>query len=337
MKLLILTQKVDKKDPILGFFHKWLEEFSQNVKKVTVIALSVGTYDLPINVSVLSLGKERGFSRFKILTTFYKYIYQYRKDYDHIFVHMNPEYVVLAGLFWRLSGKKIVLWYTHRQTNLKLWLAEKLAHTIFTVSKESFNLSSKKVKVMGHGIDTNIFSYAPLNLETPRVVTFVGRITSIKCIETFIEAMNRLEQKFPHQYTGRVVGDAIDAKDKRYKDSLPTGVNFLPSVPQSSLPEIYRESFATVNMSPTGGMDKVVLESLAMGRPAFASNRAFADVFGEYRGNLLFPQGNSEALARAIEDFTNRNDKKEVCRELAQKMHDEYGVTNLVKRICQSL
>jgi len=39
MKILILTQKIDKNDDILGFFHGWVAEFAQHCEKVTVIAL----------------------------------------------------------------------------------------------------------------------------------------------------------------------------------------------------------------------------------------------------------------------------------------------------------
>lgn len=31
VKLLIITQKIDINDPILGFFHKWIEEFAKMV------------------------------------------------------------------------------------------------------------------------------------------------------------------------------------------------------------------------------------------------------------------------------------------------------------------
>src|SRR3989338_3997811 len=96
MKLLIITQKVDKNDPILGFFHRWLEEFAKNVEKLTVICLGKGEYDLPENVRVLSLGKESGHSKIKYLRRFYKYIWMERKNYDAVFVHMNPEYVILG-------------------------------------------------------------------------------------------------------------------------------------------------------------------------------------------------------------------------------------------------
>src|SRR3989344_6741688 len=57
MRLLIVTQKVDKNDPVLGFFHRWIEKFAKNFERVTVICLGKGEYNLPANVKVLSLGK----------------------------------------------------------------------------------------------------------------------------------------------------------------------------------------------------------------------------------------------------------------------------------------
>ena len=113
MNLLILTQKVDKNDAILGFFHSWILEFAKNYEKVTVICLYEGEHNLPNNVKVLSLGKEKGVSKITYLYNFYKFIFQERKNYDKVFVHMNQIYIILGGLFWKLSGKEIGLWYAH--------------------------------------------------------------------------------------------------------------------------------------------------------------------------------------------------------------------------------
>ena len=65
MKLLILTQKVDKEDPVSGFFHGWILELSKRFEKVSVICLEKGNFNLPKNVEVFSLGKESGRSRIK--------------------------------------------------------------------------------------------------------------------------------------------------------------------------------------------------------------------------------------------------------------------------------
>ncbi len=131
MRLLITTQKLDKYDPILGFFHSWVAEFAKHCESVQVICLFKGEYDLPDNVHVFSLGKEERQSRIQYLIHFYWYIIHERKKYDTVFVHMNQIYVVLAGFLWKLFGKKISLWYTHRAVDWTLRVATLFADKIF--------------------------------------------------------------------------------------------------------------------------------------------------------------------------------------------------------------
>src|SRR3989338_1305456 len=117
-KLLFITQKVDKDDDVLGVYHHWLEKLSKKVGEIKVICLYRGKVDLPLNVSVYSLDKESGQSRLKYIFRFYKHIFGLRKNYDVVLVHMNPVYVVLGGLLWKLWGKKIMFWYNHPMGNL---------------------------------------------------------------------------------------------------------------------------------------------------------------------------------------------------------------------------
>lgn len=49
MKLLIVTQALDQAHPILGFFHRWIEEFAKHFEHIHVIALQYGKSDLPYN------------------------------------------------------------------------------------------------------------------------------------------------------------------------------------------------------------------------------------------------------------------------------------------------
>src|SRR3989338_9595639 len=102
MQLLILTQKVDINDDILGFMHAWILKFAQACELVTVVCLEQGEHHLPANVKVLSLGKETGKSRLKYLFNFYRYIWRERKNYSAVFVHMNEIYVILGWLCWKL-------------------------------------------------------------------------------------------------------------------------------------------------------------------------------------------------------------------------------------------
>ncbi|MDD5074974.1 MAG: hypothetical protein PHO54_03790 [Candidatus Peribacteraceae bacterium] len=109
MKLLIVTQKADRTDPILGFFHRWLEEFSPRVETLTVIAQSAGDFALPSNTRVLSLGKEKGRSRVAQILTFWKLIWSGRDSYDRVLVHMTPVWVVLGAPVWAVLRKRVFL------------------------------------------------------------------------------------------------------------------------------------------------------------------------------------------------------------------------------------
>src|SRR6185295_8452864 len=98
MKLLIVTQVVDSEDPILGFFHRWLEEFATQAEHIEVICLKEGKHALPRNVRVHTLGKPA--NRILYIARFGWYIWTLRSQYDRVLVHMNPEYVILGGLDW---------------------------------------------------------------------------------------------------------------------------------------------------------------------------------------------------------------------------------------------
>jgi glycosyltransferase involved in cell wall biosynthesis len=346
MNLLILTQKVDKRDSVLGFFHGWVEEFAKRCEKVTVICLEKGVHDLPNNVRVLGLGKEKKQSRIAYLLHFYAYIWKYRKEYDAVFVHMNPEYVVLGGLFWKLLGKKIGLWYVHRQVNLKLRIAAVLADDIFSVAKTSFRLRTKKVHFLGHGIDTDMFACKKEGKEKDVVsIISVGRITEIKNLDVLITAAALVKKQSDRAFRITLVGEPVTEKDNAYLASLKKHVAdleledsivFVGAIPHQELPARYCASDIAVNLAPTGGKDKAVLEALSCGIPTLVSNRAFAKDLGEYAEDLIFaerdPQDLAEKLARLIEKPT-----KEMKSTLRQRIVEYHNKRNQIEKIVHTL
>lgn len=349
MKLLIITQKVDKNDPVLGFFHRWLEEFAKHCDKLTVICLEMGQYDLPKNVKVLSLGKEDGVSRFKYIKRFYKYIHNEQDNYDSVFVHMNPEYVVLGGIAWKTWKKKIALWYTHRNVDLKLRIAEKFADVIFTASKESFNLPTEKLRVMGHGIPVEDFknpeeSRDAISVEKLRIIS-VGRITPIKNLDTLIEAVKILKDK-KIDLEVKLIGSPVQKGDKEYLQKLKEMVStfglekvisFEGSVPNSEIKKEYWQSDISINLCPTGGVDKAVLESMAAGLIVLASNRTFKDYFGKYGERLLFKERDAEDLADKIVALKEGNDLEDISNFLLGKVGEKAGLETLINNILNEL
>lgn len=261
MKLLIITQIVDVNDSYLGFFTRWIEEFAKHCERIEVICLKEGSHSFPANVRVHSLGKEKGVSRVKYVINFYRYIWKLRNDYDTVFVHMNPVYVVLGGIFWRFMHKRVALWYTHKSVDLKLRVATEIAQRIFTASKESFRLPSSKLNIMGHGIDTDFFSPEP-HVSRGDWYLDVGRLMPSKDHRTaIVEAKNEGKKL-------RIAGEGEELKDlELYARSLDAQVEFLGGLSKTALRDEYRKAQLLIHTSKTGSLDKVVLEALACGLP----------------------------------------------------------------------
>lgn len=342
MKLLIITQKVDKDDDTLGFFHNWIIEFAKQYEKVSVICLYKGKYDLPNNVAVYSLGKELGFSKFTYIQNFYSYIFSLRHEYDSVFVHMNQIYVILGGIFWKLWNKKIGLWYVHRQKSFSLRIAEKLVDFIFTAAKESFTVATKKLHIVGHGIETSSYvapSYV-MHGGVKRLLQ-VGRITSIKRCDLAIDALSILNSQNSNKYTLRFVGKPITDQDNHYFESLKQKVSeldlektvtFVGALPPSLTIEEFSKADATINLAPTGGIDKVVLESMASGRVVFSTNQAFAEYFRPYEEVLLLSD-DSESIAKSVLSLFARSDIHEISVHLQNTVQNMSSLPKLISRI----
>lgn len=344
MKLLICTQKVDKNDSVLAFFHRWLEEFAKHCEKLTVICLERGEYNLPSNVQVLSLGKEAGVNKLKYLWRFYKYIWRERKNYDVVFVHMNPEYIMLGGLVWKFMRKRISLWYVHRQVNLKLRIAVFFANKIFSVSQESFRLKSKKVNFVGHGIDTKFFKCEnrQKNSDVFKIIS-VGRITRIKNLDILIKAIGLLRDKVERKFVVELVGEPVTGEDKKYLQELENSVKieqldgivrFIGSVSHHEIANLYCQSDLLINLCPTGGIDKVVLEAMSCGLLVLLSNKSFLPYLDSFGGKLLFEYQNCEDLSNKIQNLlvVDKNSTGSVLREQVITHHElKLLVTKLVK------
>lgn len=328
MKLLIITQKVNKNDPILGFFHAWIKEFSKNVENLTVICLEKGEYDLPENVKVLSLGKEKGTGKIGKLFRFYKYIWNERKNYDKVFVHMNQIYVIFGGFIWRMFKKEIGIWYAHGQVSLTLKIAENLAHIIFTSTPQGFRLKSKKLNIVGQGIDTDLFkpissqqsavSRQQLAVSSQKKILTVGRISKAKRIDAILDAIKLLPN-----VSLEIVGDSVTEDDKVYKKYLEgqiidlgieDRVKWLGSFSNTETVPFYQNSDVFVNVSETGSLDKTILEAIACGVPVVSSNDSAVMLEGVYRTSTE-ARVLAHEIALALESGALKEGREMVVRE----------------------
>lgn len=356
-KLLVITQKVDKKDPVLGFFHGWLTAFAARFEQLTVVCLGAGEFDLPENVKVLSLGKEEvklGIRNYGLWNKLYyvwrfcKYIWRERNNYDVVFVHMNPEYVILGvplWLVWRWR-KKIILWYNHEVAGFWLRLAMLLANRVLYTSPYAVSARSKKSISMPVGIDTDVFKDVSRRVRTgTERILYLGRIAPIKGVDIIVEAVKILLQK-KMQVSLTVVGDVDDqtAKDRAYRDKImsyrtvgPLSGAFavLPAEPSRKLVmQFYNANDFFINASPPGLFDKTVFEAMACGTIPLVSSKAFQ---GLLPPQCFFKQGDADDLAKILIKMISMslNERQTLRRTLRQSVVDRHSLSMLTEKLQQ--
>ncbi len=341
-KLLIITQKVDEEDDILGFFIEWIRRLSQRADHIYVICLFKGKYNLPANVEVVSLGKEEAESDPKYLFRFYRYIWQLRDDYDSVFVHMNPMYVVLGGIFWRAFKKKIVLWYAHGNVSSILRVADKLTNVSVASTPEGYRIKSSKLRVIGQGIDTEKFKNQ--NSKTKNTgdkfkIVSVGRISPSKDYETLVKAVQKLRNEGVTNFEVEIAGHPMTKKSIIYLETLKKAIDnnnladsfkLIGPIANKDLPPFLNSADLFVNMSHTGSLDKAILEAMSCGLPVLTCNEALENVLGRHKDVLMYSKKDSRALAEKINSMINmpseeRAKLSSALREIVVRNHNLDG------------
>jgi glycosyltransferase involved in cell wall biosynthesis len=339
MKLLILTQKVDVKDPVLGFFHRWVVEFAKYFESIIVICLSEGEHSLPKNVRVLSLGKENGESFFKYIRNFFRFIVCERENYDAIFVHMNQEYVLLGSVFWKIFGKKVTMWRNHHAGNFLTRTAVVMCDRVFCTSKFSYTAEFKKTVLMPVGIDTDIFNNQSRIPRIQKSILFLGRISPTKRPDLFIDAIKDLCDQGVY-VTATIVGDPLP-KDIAYYESLKSKVHdynldsrivFKKGVPNTETVAIYNAHEIFVNLSSSGMYDKTIFEAMACGTLSIASNENLCGIIDKI---LLFREGDRADLVEKLAGLLNLPTNSRVLLLNAQRklVEDEHSLGSLGTKI----
>ena len=335
MKLLIITQKVDMNDDNLGSFHGWLKKLAEKAD-IFVIGNYVGKYDLPENIKVFSLGKEKRVGRLVKIFKYQWFLLKLLPRVDGVFFHMCPEYVLGAHLLPKIFRKKTLLWYTHKSFNWKLKLAEKLTDKIFTASKESFRLPSKKVEVTGHGIDLDKFKPAETKKYGSKFkIISVGRISPVKNYEIMINAAEILKSR-NFNFEIKIAGAPILENDKKYLEKLKNLikekklddiVEFVGPIPNKYIAEFYQSGDLFINLSDTGSLDKAVLEAMACGLQILTSNESFRDILPEEN----FTKNEPKIITEKIENLTKSPNL--IKDKFINYVSANHGLNNLAKRI----
>lgn len=341
MRILMIVQLVDEGDWLRGFIVPWIRALAARVEHLDVLALEQREADLPQNVAVYSMGKEHRHSRLQELFAFHRTLSQLAPKVDVIFSHMTPRYTWLAAPYARLYGKPQVLWFVHRQVTWELRLAHWAATRITTASPESFSIPSPKVHVLGHGIDLTHFNPAD-NPAQDNLILSVGRLSPIKNHDVLIRAAAHLrDQGCDFQMV--IAGGATEENPEYplYLTSLikeldlDSQVRLLGAVPYREVASLYHQAALTVNLCPTGGMDKAVLESMASGIPTLVHNRTFLPLLEDDTAALWCESLNPESVAAQLVHLLSQppGSRAALGKRLSERVRAEYSLGSLADRL----
>jgi glycosyltransferase involved in cell wall biosynthesis len=346
MRVLMLTRRMDKDDWLAGFAHGWVKRIAEHprVDHLDVICLERGSIDLPENVHVTSMGKELSASRLAELWNFQKAISKIIRHTDVIFGHMIPRYTLVAAPWALLYGVPVVQWYTHRQVTLELRIVHALAQRILTASPESFTLPSNKVTVLGHGIDLSHFREAE-NPPEGRLIASIGRLSPIKHYEALIAAAAELTGRPGYEDVRvAIAGGTTPQNGEAYAQELRTlaqdagvadRIEFLGPIPHEQISSLYQRAAVTVNLCPTGGVDKAVLESMASSVPVIVRNETFLVLLGDDAESLWVADLNPVAIADKLAAVLDAapDQRQAIGKRLAARVRAEYDLDQLIDRL----
>ncbi len=281
--------------------------------------------------------------------------------YDIVHTHGHR-----AGLLGRVAaikaGVKRVVWTCHVAENKSernpllawgyrralSWLDSRTDVTI-AVSEylrdwlASQGTDPRRCLVVPNGVDTGVFRPGDpdtalladlgLDLEAP-IVGCVARLTEQKGVDTLIDAAALLAARVPRLQVLIVGGGPLEKELKARAAASEAGVVFAGE--RDDVPALLRLfDVAVVPSRWEGAFCFTVLEAMATGLPVVCSDiRLFTDVVRPDVEALVFPAGEAEALAAALERLLGDDDEARrlaaAGRELVER---EYTVDKLRQRM----
>jgi len=345
-KVLMFNLKVNLTDETLEFAINWVKEIAERCEHVDLITLEYSGEFIANNVSVFSLGKERGDSKMKQLLNLYQIVFSLllKNEYSFCFSHMNPLFIAFTGFFIRLKQIEIITWYAHRNASFPLRVGMFFSNKIISINEHSFPLITDKLFELGHGINLNLYKRDNLTKrKDEKTLLFVGRLSKIKQVEIIIKAVEILLSK-SFLIKLYIIGDKSNVDDSyvlflkklvviKYLDK---SVFFIGRLSNKDTVPYYQNCFAHINCSPSNhSVDKTILEAMACGSLSLSSVLAAKETMGIYSNKLIFEDKNEIDLANKLEYWLKQDDAKidTVTAYLYEKVHSMHSLKNLVNKL----
>lgn len=233
-----------------------------------------------------------------------------------------------------VKGRKRIFYHFYRFFIAPIFL--NIAKKVIVVSKQEAKklekeVDSKKIVFIPNGIDAHF--NARMDVSGKNRITYVGKLSEDKGIETLIRAFADVKKEYPGLVLN-VVGRDDGMKKKLEKLASSLGIEAIFSeVPYKKMPYIYSESKAVVLPSKYEGFSLVWLEAMAAGRAIFSTPvgealKLYEQVYDENAGSFLF--SNQEELKEKLLAFLENPEKyQDIIRRAKYITKEEYSWGNV--------
>jgi glycosyltransferase involved in cell wall biosynthesis len=314
-KLIVLTQRIDPEDPVLGATVSKVRALAARADELVVLCDAAVHDALPANVRVHEFGARtqvgRG-ARFEAALA-----RELSPRPDGVFAHMVPLFAVLAAPLVRPLRIPLVLWYTHWKAHSVLRAADRVSTAITSVDPRSYPLPSSKLHAIGHGIDVSEFPCSNAPDGDALQLLVLGRYSPAKGLEQILRGVDLARERGVEI---ELEAHGTDAGWEDYRRSLDAAagnrIRLDGPIPHDEVAAAFARSHALVNNMRAGAPDKVVYEAAAACLPVLASNPVFDELLP---AELRFERERPETLAERLVALDRR--RRPELREAVRARH----------------
>ena len=239
-------------------------------------------------------------------------------------------FVLLEKLMASITDRIITLTEKEKQEHIQFNVAKQDKFVVIPSGVRLENLLKER------GIDNELKMNLGIPL-TDSIVGTVGRLVEIKGHKYLIDAARLVLDKIP-EVTFVFVGDGHLMEgliNQAYTLGIKEKVLFTGW--RSDIPGLINIFDIFVLPSLNEGMGRVLVEAMAMGKPIVASNVAgILDLVKDRVNGILFPQGDTDAMAEAIiKLLMDRESARDMGEEGKRRVYPAYDLSTMIKNIEQ--
>lgn len=275
-------------------------------------------------------------------------------DIDIIHAHWIIPQGLVAVIAKVISGKKIPILITSHGSDLfsfnsylmhklKIWVISKCNHiTVVSNAMKDYllelGIEKDKISVIPMGIDLKNSFYPKANTPIKKnSVLFVGRLIPEKGVDVLIESLKFISPGLtgvtlnivgsgPEKERLEILADKID-----YRHT----VNFIKAMPNSELPDIYRQHQIFVIPSiGNEGLGLTTIEAIGCGCTVIASDfKAIEDIIKHNDSGIIVPQKSPKELGRAINTLlTDTNKAQSLSKKAMIHVQERFDWDQIAKK-----